>query len=254
MPDPLAPTASSVPGESSPVSVAQLRTHCLTCSMREMCLPVGLAMDELKQVDAFVAVRKKLSKGERLYSTGQPFSALYAVRVGSLKTVVPTDDGREQVAGYHMRGEIIGLDGIGLDRHGCDAVALEDSEACVLPFGELESLARLVPALQRNLHRFLSREIARDHGLMLMLGSLRTEERLATFLLNLSERYARRGYSPVEFVLRMTREEIGSYMGLTLETVSRLFSRFQRQGMIQVQGRTIRILDIDALRRVCGAR
>ena len=164
------------------------------------------------------------------------------------------EDGREQVSGYHMLGDIIGLDGIGTDHHGCQAVALEDTEVCVLPFERLEDLARKLPALQHNLHQFLSREIARDHNIMLLLGSMRAEERLAVFLLNLSERYRRRGYSSTEFVLRMTREEIGSYLGLKLETVSRLFSRFQEEGLIQVQGRAVKIARPAALKQLVGQR
>jgi CRP/FNR family transcriptional regulator len=174
--------------------------------------------------------------------------------LGSLKTTVLAEDGREQVAGYHMLGDIIGLDGIGTDRHGCQAVALEDTEVCVMPFDRLEDLARSVPQLQHNLHQFLAREITRDHGVMLLLGSMRAEERLASFLLNLSERYRRRGYSSSEFVLRMTREEIGSYLGLKLETVSRLFSRFQEEGLIQVQGRAVKIVDMAAMRHLVGQK
>ena len=221
--------------------------------MRELCLPVGLGPDEMAQMDELIDARRKLAKGETLYQAGDAFAALYAVRLGSLKTVVPATDGREQVAGYHMLGDIVGLDGIDSERHVSDAVALEDTEVCMMPFSEIETLARRLPPLQRNLHRFLSREIVRDHGVMLLLGSMRAEERLAAFLLNLSQRYALRGYSSVEFVLRMTREEIGSYLGLTLETVSRLLSRFQQEGLILVKGRGIRILDASSLRRLGDA-
>ena len=235
-----------------PISLRELKTHCANCSMRELCLPVGLDKDAIRQLDEVVSTRVRLKKGQALYRTGDAFTALFAIRTGSCKTTVLAEDGREQVAGYHMLGDVIGMDGIGNDRHGCEAVALEDSEYCVMPFGDLAHLARDVPPLQRNLHRFLAREIARDQGVMLMLGSMRAEERLAVFLLNLSERYRERGYSATEFVLRMTREEIGSYLGLKLETVSRLFSRFQQEGLIQVQGRAIKILDAAALRQLLG--
>ncbi len=236
------------------ISIRDLKSHCSTCSMRELCLPVGLSTDELKQLDALVGHRIKLKKGDALYRAGDSFQSLYAVRLGSLKTTVLAEDGREQVSGYHMLGDIIGLDGIGTGRHGCQAVALEDTEICVLPFERLEDLARAVPQLQHNLHLFLSREISRDHNIMLLLGSMRAEERLAVFLLNLSERYRRRGYSSTEFVLRMTREEIGSYLGLKLETVSRLFSRFQEEGLIQVQGRAVKLIDLAALKQLVGQR
>ena len=222
--------------------------------MRELCLPVGLSPEDMKLVDTAVRRRTRLKKGETLYNAGQAFTALYAVRLGTLKTTVLSEDGRNQVSGYHLQGDLVGLDGMGTDRHGCEAVALEDSEVCAIPFDQLEELVRTVPALQRNLHQFLAREISRDHGVMLVLGSMRAEERLASFLLNLSDRYHRRGYSSTEFVLRMTREEIGSYLGLKLETVSRLFSRFQDEGLLDVAGRTVKLRDLDALRKLVGRR
>ncbi len=243
--------ACPAPVQSAAVfSIHSLRTHCTNCSMRELCLPLGLTQDEMHQLDVAVTSRTRLRKGATLFRAGGGFTALYAVRLGSLKTTLSAEDGRAQVAGYHMAGDIIGLDGIGTGRHGCEAVALEDSEVCTLPFDSLETLARKVPPLQRNLHRLLASEISRDHGLMLLLGNMRAEERLAAFLLNLSERYRLRGYSASEYVLRMTREEIGSFLGLTLETVSRLFSRFHHERLIQVQGRAVKLLDHDALREL----
>jgi CRP/FNR family transcriptional regulator, anaerobic regulatory protein len=236
------------------ISIRELRTHCTSCTMRELCLPVGLAQDAVRQLDQLITNRVRLRKGESLYRAGDAFSALYAVRLGSCKTTVLTEDGREQVTGYHMLGDIVGMDGISTGHHGCQTAALEDSEYCVLPFGDLENLARSFAPLQRNLYQFLSREIARDHGIMLMLGTMRAEERLAAFLVNLSQRYRERGYSSTEFVLRMTREEIGSYLGLKLETISRLFSRFQREGLVQVQGRAIKLLDIATLKQLLGQR
>ena len=244
------PSGNALPAPG--VSIEDLRSHCLTCSLRELCLPIGLTADEMKQLDALIVNRTTLKKNEALYRAGDPFNALYAIRIGSLKTNMLVEDGREQVAGYHMPGEIIGLDGIGTDRHGTEAIALENSEVCVLPFVNVEDLARNVPALQHNLHKVISKEITRDQGVMLLLGSMRAEERLAAFLLNLADRYQSRGYSATEYVLRMTRSEIGSYLGLTLETVSRLFSRFQEEGLIQVQGRRVKLLDPRALKRIVG--
>jgi len=220
--------------------------------MRTLCLPIGLSEKDLAELETLLGNRIKLKKGDALFHNGSPFTALFAVKLGSLKTTVLSDDGREQVAGYHMAGDLVGLDGMGEDRHACEALALEDSEACVLPFARIEELARHVPALQHNLHRFLSREIERDHRVMLLLGSMRAEERLAAFLLNLSERYHARGYSSTEFVLRMTREEIGSYLGLKLETVSRLFSKFQEEGLVMVAGRSVKIIDMPILKQLVG--
>jgi CRP/FNR family transcriptional regulator, anaerobic regulatory protein len=220
--------------------------------MREICLPIGLGPDALRQLDEFVTERTRLKKGEVLYRAGDAFTALYAIRVGSCRTTVLAEDGREQIVGYHLLGDLIGMDGIDESRHGSQAVALEDSEVCVLPFDDLETLSRNVAPLQHNLHQFLSREISRVHNIMLLLGSMRAEERLAAFLLNLSQRYRERGYSSTEFVLRMSREEIGSYLGIKLETVSRLFSRFQQEGLLQVQGRAIKLLDIATLKQLLG--
>jgi CRP/FNR family transcriptional regulator, anaerobic regulatory protein len=254
MPRPAQRAMSSAPPASNVISLHALKTRCSNCSMRELCLPIGLDHDALRKLDDIVTKRVRLKKGEVLYRTGDSFTALYAIRTGSCKTTVLAEDGREQVAGYHMLGDVIGMDGIGSERHGCQAVALEDTEYCVLPFDELGDLARSVEPLQRNLYQFLSREIVRDHNVMLLLGSMRAEERLAAFLLNLSQRYRERGYSSTEFVLRMTRQEIGSYLGLKLETVSRLFSRFQKEGLIQVQGRSIKLLAVAALKQLLGER
>jgi CRP/FNR family transcriptional regulator len=237
-----------------PISFRELKAHCLNCSVRELCLPVGVDADSMRQIDSLVSERVRLQKGTAVYHAGDPFSALYAIRVGSCKSTILGEKGYEQVAGYHMIGDIIGLDGVATGSHASDAVALEDSELCVLPFGRLEELARRVTPLQRNLHRVLSREVERAENVMLVLGSMRAEERLAVFLLSLSERYRQRGYSGTEFVLRMTREDIGSYIGLKLETISRLLSRFQASGLLQVQGRVVKLLDLPALKELAGHR
>jgi CRP/FNR family transcriptional regulator len=246
------PAADTAP--SNVVSVRNLKAVCTTCSMRELCMPFGLSSAQLAQIETLVGSRRRLRKGDTLYDTGAPFEALYAVRTGSLKTAVLAEDGREQITGYHMLGDIVGLDGMASDRHASRAMALEDTEVCVMPFASIETLAERVPALHGNLRRFLAREISRDQSVMLLLGTMRADERLATFLLDLAERYRRRGYSATQYVLRMTREEIGSYLGLKLETVSRVFSRFQQEGIIRVQGRDVTLLDPPALRRLCASR
>ncbi len=245
---------SSTPPSATAISIRELKAHCSDCSVRELCLPVGVDREGLRQIDALVTDRVHLKKGDALYRAGDPFAALHAIRVGSCKTTVLGEEGREQVAGYHMIGDIVGMDGIATERHGGQAVALEDTEVCVLPFDRLEELARHVAPLQHNLHKVLSTEIARDQNVMLLLGSMRAEERLAVFLLNLSQRHRERGYSATEFVLRLTREDIGSYLGLKLETVSRLFSRFQQEGLLQVQGRAVKLLDVPALKQRAGQR
>ena len=221
--------------------------------MRELCLPSGLSEAEARKLDELVATRRKVKRGAALFNNGAPFTALYAIRTGFFKTCILTEDGRNQVTGFQMAGEIIGLDGIVGDRHTCDAIALEDAEVCVMPFDRIEALSREVPALQSHVHKILSREIVREHGVMLLLGSMRAEERLATFLLNLVQRLHARGFSQSELVLRMTREEIGSYLGLKLETVSRTFSRFVEEGLVQVKQRHVRILNTAGLRSIVNA-
>jgi CRP/FNR family transcriptional regulator len=173
----------------------------------------------------------------------------YPGRFGA-RLVARTADGRDQVTGFQMAGEIIGLDGIVNDQHSCDAVALEDAEVCVMPFDRIEEISREVTALQHHVHKIMSREIVREHGVMLLLGSMRAEERLAAFLLNLVQRLHARGFSQSELVLRMTREEIGSFLGLKLETVSRTFSKFVEDGTVEVKQRHVRILDTNSLQRL----
>jgi len=233
---------------SSAIRLEPFKVACSSCNLRELCLPVGMSGDQLERLDAIVSNRRQVPRGAALFRTGDAFSSLYAVRLGFFKTCVAAEDGREQVSGFQMAGELLGLDGIGTDHHTCDAVALEDSQVCVIPYHQLEHLARELSDLQRQFHRIMSREIVRDHGVMLLLGSMRAEERLAAFLLNLTQRLRARGFSGSSLVLRMTREEIGSYLGLKLETVSRAFSRFQDDGILSVKQRQIEVLNADALK------
>jgi CRP/FNR family transcriptional regulator len=216
------------------------KVACSGCNLRELCLPVGMSPDQLERLDSLVGTRRQVGRGDALFRIGEPFGALFAVRTGFFKTCVTSEEGRDQVTGFQMAGELLGLDGIGSDRHTCDAVALEDSQVCVIPFNMLEDLSREFSDLQRQFHRIMSREIVREHGVMLLLGSMRAEERLAAFLLNLTKRLQARGYSANSLVLRMTREEIGSYLGLKLETVSRTFSKFQDDDILEVKQRQIR--------------
>jgi CRP/FNR family transcriptional regulator, anaerobic regulatory protein len=225
-----------------------IRVACSNCNMRELCMPVGLNNEELDRIDEVVAVRRKIKRGAALFRNGEKFTSLYAIRTGFFKTCITPDDGRDQVTGFQMAGEIIGLDGIVQEQHTCDAVALEDAEVCVMPFEKIEEISRDVKALQHHVHKIMSREIVREHGVMLLLGSMRAEERLAAFLLNLVQRLHARGFSQSELVLRMTREEIGSYLGLKLETVSRTFSKFAEDGIIEVKQRYVRILNPDELK------
>jgi CRP/FNR family transcriptional regulator len=236
----------------TPVDINKLKTACSNCSLRELCLPAGLDQRELETVDKVINRRRPVKRGDYLYRAGTALHSLFAIRTGFLKSCVLHEDGREQVAGFHMAGDLLGLDAISLNHHTCDAIALEDSDVCEIPFSVLENLSREIPSLQHHFNCLMSREIVRDHGVMLLLGSMRAEERLAAFLLNLSQRFSARGYSPLEFNLRMTREEIGSYLGLKLETISRALSRFQDEEIIEVQNKHIKIKKMESLRALIG--
>ena len=232
------------------ISPQLVKLACSNCNLRELCLPMGMNEEEIERIDELVATRRKIKRGASLFSNGERFASLFAVRTGFFKTSVSNPDGRHQVTGFQMAGEIIGLDGIVNDLHSCDALALEDSEVCVMPFDRIEEMSREVPTLQRHLHQIMSREIVRENGVMLLLGSMHAEERLATFLLNLIRRLQARGFSRHELILRMTREEIGSYLGLKLETVSRTFSRFVADGLVEVKQRHVRIVDSERLEAI----
>ena len=236
--------------ESPRLRLEPFKVACSSCNLRELCLPVGLSRENLERLDTLVANRRAIARGESLFRAGETFLSLYAVRTGFFKTRVSSEDGRDQVTGFQMAGELLGLDGISTDNHTCDAVALEDSQVCVIPYNQLEGLSREFTELQHQFHKIMSREIVRDHGVMLLLGSMRAEERLAAFLLNLTQRLQARGFSASSLILRMTREEIGSYLGLKLETVSRTFSKFQDEGILDVKQRQIRILAQEKLEKL----
>ena len=230
-----------------------VKVACSSCNLRELCLPMGLNPSEIDKLDSVISTRRRVKRGSALFNAGEKFTSLYAVRSGFFKTSITTADGRDQVTGFQMTGEIIGLDGIVNDVHSCDAIALEDAEVCVMPFDQVEELSREFTTLQHHVHKIMSREIVRDHSVMLLLGSMRADERLAAFLLNLAQRLHARGFSQSELVLRMTREEIGSYLGMKLETVSRTFSKFVEDDMIEVRQRYVHIKNTDALRLIVNA-
>ncbi len=230
-----------------------LKVACSSCNLRDLCMPADLSVADMERLDALVTTRRKLRRGAALFSVGDPFTALYAVRTGFFKTSMARPDGHDQITGFQMAGEVMGFDGIGNGAHYCNAIALEDAEVCVMPYERLETLSREVPALQAHVHKIMSHEIVREQSVMLLLGSMRAEERLAAFLLNLVQRLHARGFSQSEVVLRMTREEIGNYLGLKLETVSRMFSKLVDEGIVSVKQRHVRILDTRALSTLVNA-
>jgi CRP/FNR family transcriptional regulator len=213
-------------------------------------LPLGLDEQAVKALDHLISQRHKIRRDEHLHHEGLVFHSLHVVRAGFFKTYILHEDGREQITGFYMPGEVLGLDAISTDTHTCNSVALEDSEVCELPFVQLERAGCAIPTLMHHFHKIMSFEIVRDRRML--LGSMKAGERLIVFLLNLSRRFAMRGYSPLEFNLRMTREEIGSYLGLKLETISRAFSKLQAEGLITVNNKQIRLNDIEHLRHKYG--
>lgn len=235
-------------------AMASLRISCSHCNLREHCVPLGLSLKDIDRLEDMVASRKRIRRGEPLFRAGDRFDAIYAIRLGFLKSSVMSSDGREQVTNFHMSGELIGLDGIANDVHSCDVIALEDTEVCVIPYERILAASNEMHDYNTHFHKILSREIIRQHGLMLLLGSMHAEERLAAFLLNLSHRFESRGYSRSEFVLRMTRAEIGSYLGLKLETVSRVLSRFSHDGLIVVNQKHVQILNPEGLRAIVSGQ
>ncbi|MDH4377286.1 MAG: fumarate/nitrate reduction transcriptional regulator Fnr [Ramlibacter sp.] len=242
----------SIASADTPVATrpTSLPTQCSNCHLKDLCLPCGMEEPDLERLDELSFGRRRVKAGEALYHAGERFQFVYAVRAGTFKSSLALADGREQVSGFHMAGELMGLDGVANGQHASGATALEDAEVCAIPHAHLNDLARSSTKMQMVMSRLMSREIVREHSLMMLLGSMNAEERLAGFLLNLSQRLKARGYSSQEFHLRMSRAEIGSYLGMKLETVSRTFSAFQQQRLLDVDKRHIRIVDLDGLTRV----
>lgn len=229
---------------SNVVSIAHLRQGCRACSLRELCLPLGLDADDMQKLESIVHTRGPIRAGEHLFREGDGFHALYAVKSGALKTYTIDNHGREHVLGFHIAGELVGLDSIHGGRNRCNSVALQSTSVCALPFARLEQVIHEVAGLQAQVLRLMSRELSAS-------GQLATdhsaEERLAGFLLGLSRRYSRRGFSPTSLTLPMPRRDIASHLRLATETVSRLFARFQEDEIMAVRRRDVEILDLPAL-------
>lgn len=227
-----------------------VKATCTGCTVLELCLPPGLTGEEAERLDKLIFQRFKIKKDAPLYRAGDPLRSLYAVHTGSFKTSVISVDGREQITGFQIPGEMLGLDAISTERYTCSAFALEDSEVCPLHFAHLEKLTQELPSLQHNLNKILSREIVRDHDMLLLLGNMNSDERLAAFVLNLSQRLNLRGYSSRDFVLKMRREDIASYLGLRLETICRGIAHLRDQGLVEITGRDVKILDLEGLKQL----
>ncbi|WKT59895.1 fumarate/nitrate reduction transcriptional regulator Fnr [Microbulbifer thermotolerans] len=230
----------------------QRAVSCGNCSVRRLCLPAGLSQGDIDKLEQITRKKKIVKSGEPLFRTGDPFANLYAIRSGSFKSAVIAADGDTQVTHFALPGELLGLDAYSGRVHPSYAEALEDSSVCVLPFSQLETLAQQVPALQQQIYSIFSEELKQENDILMLLGKRSADTRLAALLINISSRYARRGYSASRFVLSMPRTDIANYLGLTAETVSRLFSRFQKEKLIRASGRDVEILDLIGLSEVAG--
>ncbi|MFQ5993770.1 MAG: fumarate/nitrate reduction transcriptional regulator Fnr [Acidiferrobacterales bacterium] len=230
-----------------------IQVACQNCRLSSLCLPAGLDGADVDKLDTLIRRASPLRRGDYLFRTGDTMKALYALRSGTMKSFTISPDGQEKVFGFHLPGELLGFDGIGTGQHQCTASALDTSSICQLPVDRLQNLAEHLPSLSWQLQRLMGQEIVREHEMLLLLSQMNAQERLAAFLLNLSERFGQRGLSNHEFYLGMARQDIANYLGLTLETVSRTFSQFQHDGLIAVERRHIQILDRGGLAALAGA-
>ena len=210
-------------------------------------------LKDIDRVNDIIKRSRPIHAGEHIYRTGDGFTSIFAVRSGSIKTYLLDDDGVEQVTGFYLPGEILGFDGIGNNTHGCNVVSMETSTVCEIPFERIEELSLQIPVLQRHFFQLMSQQIESDHQMMMTLSKKNAEGRVTTLLVSLSNRFSRRNLSAKSLRLPMSRMDIGNFLGLTIETVSRTFSRLQKEGIINVDGREIHINDNEKLHSVCHA-
>lgn len=224
-----------------------LFNHCQNCNFSHLCLPVSLNKNELQSLDDIIERKRPLQKLNKLVSAGDKFHSLFAIRSGSFKSFICDDDGVEQITGFHFPGDIIGFDALNDKVHPSYTQALETAMVCELPYETLEKISNDYPNLRKQIMRIMSSEIKHDHDLIMLLNKRSAEEKLLHFISHLSQRFDERGYSAKQFNLSMTRNEIGNYLGLTVETISRLLTRFQKEGLIMVAGKLITIMDVDGV-------
>ncbi|WP_417781296.1 fumarate/nitrate reduction transcriptional regulator Fnr [Stutzerimonas xanthomarina] len=230
----------------------QPQANCKDCSLSGLCLPLSLNMQDMQSLDDIVKRGRPLKKGETLFRQGDAFSSVFAIRSGALRTFSVTDAGEEQITGFHLPSELVGLSGMDTETYPVSAQALETTSVCEIPFDRLDELSVLLPQLRRQLMRIMSREIRDDQQMMMLLSKKTADERIATFLINLSARFSARGFSANQFRLPMSRNEIGNYLGLAVETVSRVFTRCQASGLLAAEGKEVRILDSIRLCALAG--
>ncbi len=231
-------------------SISQV--HCSTCSLSSLCLPVSLNLTEMDRLDNIIEKSRPLKKGEHLFHQGDSFSSIYAIRAGSIKSYSLTNEGEEQITGFYFPGELVGFSGFDGNEYPISAKVLETTTVCEIPFPRLDELSGQLPELRRQVLRTLSKEVREDQQMMLLLSKKNAEQRIATFLFKLSSRYKARGYSATQFRLSMSRNEIGNFLGLAVETVSRIFTRFQKNGLITVEGKEIELVQLEEIQRLSG--
>lgn len=229
------------------------QVSCTNCRLNGICLPLALDLHEVEQLDEIIHRSRPLQKGEHLYRQDQPFTSVFAVRSGSIKAYAITDCGQEQVTGFYFPGEVLGMDGIAKNKYASSARALETAAVCEIPFDKLGELSQRLPSLQRHFFQLMSQEIAEDQLLLTLLSKNTADQRIATLMLSISARNKRRKLSAANFRLPMSRTDIGNYLGLTVETVSRVLSRFQKMGMLAVDNKEITITDAEMLQAAAEA-
>ena len=238
--------------EATQINFDQLKVSCANCTLRELCIPQGMSDDKLILVDKIIERKKPVHKNDYLFRAGDTNRSLYAVLSGSVKTLVDNPNGEEQIVGFHLPGELLGMDGFSGDSHTCSAVALETSSVCEFPLERLDEVCHEVPSIQYAMRRIMGKEVTKDHAMLLLHGRMSAEEKLASFLISLSKRMAQRHWKPTEFNLTMPRQDIANYLGLAVETVSRLFAHLQDEKIIEVDRRRVNISDMDRLQSIIG--
>lgn len=235
------------------IDITRFKITCSNCNLSELCLPRGINKENLNKLANVIRQTNLYESGDFLFRAGDTFKSLVAIRTGTTKLFVTDENGEEQILGFYFPGEILGLDAIETETHTCNAVALESSSYCAFPYSRLDEFCKIIPELRIQMFKFMSRELSLENKLLLTLNKRNAEEKLATFLIILSERFKRLGYSATEFKLSMSRQDIGNYLGLTIETVSRVLSKFNKGGLIHIDRKLVKILDYDTLNSICAS-
>ncbi|MBK8186005.1 MAG: fumarate/nitrate reduction transcriptional regulator Fnr [Cellvibrio sp.] len=247
-----APMNANQPFQQDSLCPHDRRVSCANCRLNSICLPISLHIEDIDKLNQIIQRGKPLQKGDYLYRANDPFDSVFAVRSGAVKALTISDKGEEQVTGFYLPGEVVGLDGISENRYTNSVIALETSSICEIPFHRMEELSLKIPNLQRHFFQLMSREITQDQQMIILLSKSSAEERIASLLLSISNRNNRRQLSATAFRLPMSRTDIGNFLGLTIETVSRIFSRLQQQQIIEADKKEIRIINIEELHKTAN--